>query len=88
LLVRQGVPSTDSIGERHFPGEVHNRNRFKVHYVEVDVVLYGSHGEVRYTDFSFTNPDTVQANATAPYDVEFDSPSGVNGYATYVQGQR
>ncbi|HZC51088.1 MAG TPA: hypothetical protein VE441_01120 [Mycobacterium sp.] len=88
LDLHRGVSYTDGIGDRIYPGEVHNGNTFRVDFTEVIGVLYGTHGNVRYTDFTFTNPDSIGVGGTAPYELDFGTVTGVNGTAFYVQAQR
>jgi hypothetical protein len=88
LTLKPGVPYTNSIGYRIFPGEVRNGNSFRVNYTKVVGVIYGSHGNVLYEDFTYTNPARIAAGRTAPYQLEFPSTAGSNGMASYVSASR
>ena len=49
-----GVPYTDGLGDRHFPGELRNASTYSLQYPEVFVSLYASDGSVIATSLDFT----------------------------------
>ena len=89
LHIAKGVPSTDGIGYRHYPGEITNNNSFSVQFTEAIVTLYDKRGAVKNVDFTFTSPDQLGPGDTAPYDATFGSHyAGVNRYVVLAQAIR
>jgi hypothetical protein len=48
-------------------GEIHNNGTRDVDFVEVSVTLYDEAGTVIGSDFTYTNPSTIPAGETSPF---------------------
>jgi S-layer homology domain len=89
VTIIEGVHYTDSFGSRHFVGQVHNPNGFVVEFAEVIVTLLDGNGAVINTDFTFTNPHTIGAGGTAPFDlIVRDHHAGAVSYRLQVDAWR
>jgi len=89
LVLTTGIPYTDGIGYRHHPGQVKNANTFGARYVEILLTLYTNRGLVMNTDFTFADPYSIAAGATAPFDVLVaDHYLGANRFTLKVQAIR
>jgi hypothetical protein len=89
LAISPGIPFTDGISYRHYPGEVTNNNAFSVQFTQVLLTLYNNLGNVLNTDFTYTNPDTIAAGNTAPYELFIaDHYATTNRYVTQVQATK
>jgi hypothetical protein len=89
LAIAPGIPFTDGISYRHYPGEVTNHNGFSVTYTEVVLTLYNDLGNLLNTEYTFTNPSTIGAGNTAPYEVLVaDHYAATNRYVTQVQATK
>jgi hypothetical protein len=89
LILTAGIPYTDGVGYRHYPGQVKNANTYGVRYVEILLTLYTNRGLVMNTDFTFTNPSSISAGGTAPFEVLVgDHYAGANRYTLKVQAVR
>ena len=88
LSIIKGRPYTDSIGYRHFIGEVHNGNTFKITFVMVVVTLFDSNGKIVNTDFTFTDPYTIPAGGTKAFDCFMNHFTGTATVRYQVQADR
>lgn len=88
LGIHPGVGSTDGIGYRHYPGEVSNPNGFTTKFVEVFGTLYNGRGGVLYTEFTFTDPDTIPSHGSASYDLTFQTTAGTVYARWATEGSR
>jgi hypothetical protein len=88
LAIAAGVPYVDSIDYAHYPGEVTNGNSFSVDYVQVMMTLYNGRGGVINHEFTYTDPSTIAAGDTAPFEVLTDRFGGTNRYTFAVEASR
>jgi len=89
LKIFRGVPYTDSIGYRHYPGEVKNENGFPVEFTQVIITLFDANGRVLNVDFTFTDPHRIPAGAKRAYEAFFgDHYAGTATVRIQVQASR
>jgi len=88
LTITKGKPYTDSIGYRHYIGEVHNGNTFKIEFTMVIVTLFDSAGKIINTDFTYTDPDVIPAGGTKGFDCFMNHYSGAATVRYQVQANR
>ena len=53
----------------HIVGEVINKSFQPIRFVEITATFYDSNNRVIGTDFTFTNPSTLQPGQIAPFDM-------------------
>jgi hypothetical protein len=53
----------------HIVGEVINESFQPIRFVEITATFYDSNNRVIGTDFTFTNPSTLQPGQRAPFDI-------------------
>ena len=58
-----------STGSLHIVGEVINESFQPIRFVEITATFYDSNNRVIGTDFTFTNPSTLQPGQIAPFDM-------------------
>ena len=58
-----------STGNLHIVGEVINESFQPIRFVEITATFYDSNNRVIGTDFTFTNPSTLQPGQIAPFDM-------------------
>mgnify|MGYP001765487739 CR=1 FL=1 len=61
--------SVDITGSYHVVGEVRNTGTQSATYVKVVATFYDSAGDVVATDFGYTDPSTLAAGQTAPFEI-------------------
>ena len=74
-----------SIGNLHIVGEVINESFQPIRFVEITATFYDSNNRVIGTDFTFTNPSTLQPGQIAPFDmiiIEGSIPTYLMAYYT------
>jgi hypothetical protein len=57
------------VGHTHIVGEVINQGRRTANAVKVIATLYGSDGKVVGTDFTFTQPSSIDPGNKAPFEI-------------------
>ena len=74
-----------STGSLHIVGEVINESFQPIRFVEITATFYDSNNRVIGTDFTFTNPSTLQPGQIAPFDmiiIEGGIPTYLMAYYT------
>jgi hypothetical protein len=75
-------------GYLHIVGEVENGLSRSIDFVKVTGTFYDASNKVIGTDFTFTDPDTLEAGETAPFDLTLYTdavdPSEVTTYKLRV----
>jgi hypothetical protein len=74
-----------STGNMHIVGEVINESFQPIRFVEITATFYDSNNRVIGTDFTFTNPSTLQPGQIAPFDmiiIEGSIPTYLMAYYT------
>lgn len=74
-----------STGNMHIVGEVINESYQLVRFVEITATFYDANNRVIGTDFTFTNPSTLQPGQRAPFDmiiIEGSIPTYLMAYYT------
>lgn len=66
---------TDSLGYLHVVGEVKNDSPSTVEFAKVIATFYDGNNQVVGTDYAYTNPSTIQAGNTAPFELIVASAS-------------
>lgn len=70
-LETKGVTTTtDSVGYHHVKGEVENTGDIAASSVEVIGALFDDAGQIQGVQFTFTNPEDIQAGQTASFDLQ------------------
>ena len=72
-------------GNMHIVGEVINESYQLVRFVEITATFYDANNRVIGTDFTFTNPSTLQPGQRAPFDmiiIEGSIPTYLMAYYT------
>lgn len=75
--------STDVLGARHVVGEVKNTGTQEATYVQVVATFYDASGKVVAAEFTYTDPSTLVAGQTAPFEVIVLSATQSTKIATY-----
>ena len=74
-----------STGSLHIVGEVINESFQPIRFVEITATFYDSNNRVIGTDFTFTNPSTLEPGQIAPFDliiIEGSIPTYLMAYYT------
>jgi hypothetical protein len=74
-----------STGSLHIVGEVINESFQPIRFVEITATFYDSNNRMIGTDFTFTNPSTLQPGQIAPFDliiIEGSIPTYLMAYYT------
>ena len=75
LRVTQGATTSGS-GLVQYHGTITNPNPFPVEFVDANVTLYNSAGNVIDVWWAYTDPDVIPAFGSEDYEVEFFIPTG------------
>lgn len=67
LTILSSNTYVDSINHLNIVGEVQNNSPSVLDYVQVIGTFYDSMGKVVGTDYTFTNPTSINAGAKAPF---------------------
>lgn len=59
----------DVINYHHIVGEIKNLGSTATTFVEISATYYNSTGHVIATAFTYANPDTINAEATSPFEI-------------------
>jgi hypothetical protein len=76
---------SDSIGYMHVVGEVLNNTSYKREFIEVDMTMYNSSGQVIDTDFTYVMKDIMSPRTRAPFELIVDPPTGLARYTLRIQ---
>src|SRR5262245_4621665 len=68
----------DSIGYAHLTGEIQNNGDSPVTFAKIIVTVYDANNGVVGTAFTYTDPTTVPAHSTSPFDLMI-SPDNMQG---------
>lgn len=87
VLQTQGVTTAqDSIGYYHVKGEVSNNGDRPARSVEVIGALLDQEGTIQGVSFTFTNPEDIDAGATASFDLQEDAEQrSFSEYRLWIQ---
>jgi hypothetical protein len=69
LKLNVGSSHVDEIGAYHIVGEVTNQGNEKATFVKVFGAFYNSSNAVVATDFTFTDPQDLEREQTAPFEI-------------------
>jgi hypothetical protein len=72
LRILSNSSYVDAIGYRHVVGEIKNIGTVNTTYVKVIATFYNTTGGVIASSFIYSDPDDLNANQTAPFDVFID----------------
>ncbi|CAN5191796.1 hypothetical protein BH18THE2_BH18THE2_43400 [soil metagenome] len=75
----------NSIGTLHIVGEVINESYQPMSFVKIIATFYDANNSVIGTDFTYTNPSTLQPGKRAPFDMiisEGSIPTHLTAYYT------